>query len=105
MAIYGVLPALLNPNSTGPVIREGQRHLVQWQLQSIAQSIAAEASRKMGADVAIDTLQPLQAYDAGGRARALSGVVQGLAAAKQSGLSHEQVTAALRFTGLSEADP
>lgn len=99
---FGVLPALMDAKTTGPVVREAQRHLAQWQLQPIAAGIAEEASAKLGADVTLDTLRPLQAYDAGGRARALSGVVEGLAAAKQAGLSDEQVTAALRFAGVSE---
>ena len=28
---YGVLPALLNSSTTGPLVREAQRHLAQWQ--------------------------------------------------------------------------
>lgn len=33
---YGVLPAMLNRSTTGPLIREAQRHLGQWQLMPIA---------------------------------------------------------------------
>lgn len=98
---FGVLPALMDPKTTGPVVREAQRHLAQWQLQPIAAMIAAEATAKLDAAVTIDTLRPLQAYDAGGRARALSGIIQGLAQARESGLSDEQITAALSFAGVN----
>lgn len=67
--------------------------------------IAEEATEKLDATVTIDTLRPLQAYDAGGRARALSGVIQGLAQARESGLSDEQITAALTFAGVGEQAP
>ena len=97
---FGVLPALMDSKTTGPVIREAQRHLAQWQLQPIATAIAEEVGTKLGADVSIDVMKPLQAYDAGGRARALSGVLEGLAAAKAAGLTDDQVTAALNFAGV-----
>jgi len=70
---YGVLPAMLSPATTGPLIREGQRHLGQWQLQPIAGLIAQEATEKLGAPVHIDTLRSLQAFDSGLRARAAPG--------------------------------
>ena len=100
MAVYGVLPSLVNENVTGPAVREAQRHLAQWMLQPIAKMIANEAAAKFETTAEIDVLQPLQAYDAGGRARALSGVIQGLALAKESGLSDEQISAALVFSGV-----
>lgn len=31
-AAFGVLPGLFNPATTGPMVRESQRHLAQWQL-------------------------------------------------------------------------
>ena len=102
MGVYGVLPALTDAKTTGPVVREAQRHLAQWMLQPLAGQIADEATAKLGGSVSIDTLQPLQAYDAGGRARALSGIVEGLALAKQSGLTDEQITAALKFAGVDD---
>ena len=40
----------------------------------------------LGGDVALDVMRPLQAYDAGGRARALTAVVGALAAAKEAGV-------------------
>lgn len=101
MAAYGVLPSLVNENVTGPAVREAQRHLAQWMLQPIARMIANEAARKFETTADIDVLQPLQAYDAGGRARSLSGVIQGLALAKESGLSDEQIQAALFFSGVT----
>ena len=61
-AIFGVLPGLMNPATTGPMVREAQRHLAQWTLQPIAALIADEASQKFGAPVTLDTLRPLQAF-------------------------------------------
>ncbi len=37
---FGVLPSLANPSTTGPMVREAQRHLAQWVLQPIAAQIA-----------------------------------------------------------------
>jgi hypothetical protein len=100
---YGVLPAMLDAKAAGPLVREGQRHLASWALQPIAAVIAREASEKLGAAVSLDTLAPLQAYDAGGRARAFAGVVQAMAQAREAGLSDEAVAAAARFAGTPEA--
>ena len=102
MGVYGVLPALMESATTGPVVREAQRHLAQWTLQPIAAQIAEEATAKLGEPVTLDTLEPLQAYDAGGRARAMKGVVEGLVLAKQSGLTDEQIAAALKFSGVPD---
>ena len=74
--------AMTATTATGPVVREGQRHLAQWCLQPIAALIGEEATDKLGEPVALDVMRPLQAYDAGGRARALSGIVAALAEAK-----------------------
>ncbi|SNT37609.1 phage portal protein [Tropicimonas sediminicola] len=82
--VFGVLPAMVNPSATGPLIREGQRHLAQWMLQPIAAAMADEISDKLGASVAIDVMRPLQAFDAGGRARALTSIVNALAQAKEA---------------------
>jgi hypothetical protein len=84
--VFGVLPALLNAATTGPLVREAQRHLAQWALQPIAEMIAEEASDKLAAPIALDVMRPLQAYDAGGRARALTAIVQALAQAKEAGV-------------------
>lgn len=94
-SVYGVLPALFNMTTTGPLVREAQRHLAQWQLQPLAALIAQEATEKLGGVVTIDTLRPLQAYDAGGRARAFAGIIETLAAAKEAGLAPSQVESAL----------
>lgn len=83
---YGVLPAMLNPAATGPVIREGQRHLCQWMLEPIAKLIAEEATAKLGAPVEIDVARPLQAFDTGGKARAVSAIIGALAQAKEAGI-------------------
>ena len=97
--VFGVLPAMLNPATTGPLVREGQRHLATWMLQPIAALMAEEASAKLGQEVALDVLRPVQAWDAGGRARAFSGLVQGLALAKAEGIDPEQ---ALRLVDWQE---
>jgi phage portal protein BeeE len=97
---FGVLPALLDPKATGNGVREAQRHLAQWTLAPIAALIAQEATAKLGADVSIDVMRPLQAYDAGQRARAMQGVVEALNAAKENGLTDEQVSAAAKFAGI-----
>ena len=94
MAAFGVLPGLLNPATTGPMVREAQRHLAGWTLQPIAALVAEEASAKLGATIDIDVMRPLQAFDAGGRARALATTVQALAQAKEAGLAPGDLAAA-----------
>ncbi|MHA3915688.1 phage portal protein [Halovulum sp. GXIMD14793] len=84
--VYGVLPAWNNPATTGPAIRECQRELAQWTLSPIAAMIGQEASEKLGQTVKLDVMRPLQAFDAGGRARALGAIVQTLAMAKEAGV-------------------
>ncbi|MCC5984320.1 MAG: phage portal protein [Rhodobacteraceae bacterium] len=83
---YGVLPAMSNPSATGPVIREGQRHLAQWTLQPLAELLAEECSAKLGSPVQIDVMRPLQAFDVGGKSRALSAIIKALAEAKAEGI-------------------
>ncbi|PKQ11044.1 MAG: hypothetical protein CVT70_16395 [Alphaproteobacteria bacterium HGW-Alphaproteobacteria-1] len=83
---FGVLPAMLSANTTGPLIREGQRHLAQWQLQPLAAALAQEATDKLGSTVTLDVMRPLQAFDAGGRSRALGAIVGALAQAKEAGV-------------------
>lgn len=100
LGAFGVLPAMLAPAATGPVVREGQRHLASWTLGPIAALIAEEASAKLGAPVALDVLGPLQAYDAGGRARALKGAIDAMAAAKEGALGQAEIEAAARFAGV-----
>jgi phage portal protein BeeE len=102
---FGVLPAMLNPAATGPVIREGQRHLATWALQPIAELIAEEAGAKLGAAVSIDVHRPLQSFDAGGSARAAAGMMQALATAKEAGLSDAHVAAAFGALDWKEALP
>lgn len=74
-------------------MREAQRHLASWTLDPIARLLAEEATAKLGGPVTIDVIRPLQAYDAGGRARALSTIVQALAAAKEAGVDPAQALA------------
>ena len=83
---FGVLPGLLYNATTGPLVREAQRHLAQYTLQPVAALLAEEATLKLGQPVAVDVMQPLQAYDAGGRARAAASIVQALVQAKEAGV-------------------
>jgi hypothetical protein len=90
---FGVLPAMSSTAATGPVIREGQRHLAQWTLQPLAELLAEECSAKLGADVKIDLMRPLQAFDTGGKARALGAIIAALAEAKAQGIDPAQALA------------
>ncbi|MEO4043951.1 phage portal protein [Hoeflea sp. CAU 1731] len=101
-AAFGVLPAMFASNAQGPLVREAQRHLATWQLQPIAEILAEEASEKLGSVVKIDTVRPLQAFDAGGRARALSTIVEAMAKAKEAGLSPGDVGQALNLVDWRE---
>lgn len=96
---FGVLPAFFNGQATGPLVREAQRHLAQWTLQPIATMMAQEATRKLSA-TDIEVSGPLHAYDSGGRARAFAGVVQGFAAAKEAGITADQLQQALALSGV-----
>lgn len=88
--VFGVLPALGNASTTGPMVREAQRHLAQWMLQPIAASIAEECTAKLGSTVTLDVMRPLQAYDAGGRARAFTAMIKAMAEAKKAGIDTEK---------------
>jgi hypothetical protein len=102
---FGVLPALLHRSTTGPLVREAQRHLATWTLQPIVELVAAEATEKLGTEVEIDVHRPLQSFDAGGSARALSAIIGAMAQAKEAGLSDAQVAAAFGALDWSEAQP
>jgi hypothetical protein len=92
---FGVLPGLFASAAQGPLVREAQRHLAGWTLQPIAMLLAEEASAKLGSEVSIDLMRPVQAFDVGGRARALQTIVQALAQAKEAGLAPDELNAAL----------
>lgn len=94
---YGVLPALLNPSTTGPLVREAQRHLAQLVLQPIALLVAEEATVKIGAPVTLDVVRPAQAFDQGGKARAFGAMVKALAEAKAAGLDMQAIKDAESF--------
>lgn len=100
---FGVLPALMNPATTGPVIREAQRHLAQWALQPIAELLAEEASAKLGSTVAIDVMGPSQSFDAGGSARAVQGLIGAMVEAKAGGLTPAEISAAFGAVDWREA--
>ena len=97
MGVFGVLPGLMSSASTGPMVREAQRHLAQLVLQPIVVLMAEEASEKLGTEIKIDVVRPSQAFDAGARARAFAGMVQALALAKEAGLDPQQVEDSLKF--------
>lgn len=92
MAAFGVLPAMFASNAQGPLVREAQRHLAQWMLQPIATGIAEELTAKTGQTVELDVMNPLQAFDAGGRARALTATVQAIATAKAGGVTPQELS-------------
>ncbi|WP_299553205.1 hypothetical protein [uncultured Tateyamaria sp.] len=98
-AAYGILPGLNNKATTGPMVREAQRHLAQWTLQPMAEQMAEEATDKLGSAVTLDVMRPLQAFDIGGRARAAAGIVQALTQAKEAGVDP---ATALKFVDLKE---
>ncbi|WP_375263824.1 hypothetical protein [Palleronia sp.] len=94
---FGVLPGLMNANTTGPMVREAQRHLAQLVLQPIANIMAEEAAEKLGGKIAIDVVRPMQAFDHGGKARALATMIKAMAEAKEAGLDGNTVGDALNF--------
>ncbi len=102
LTAFGALPTMFSPSAAGPAIREGQRHFAQWTLQPVAALVAEETSAKLGVDVKIDILRPLQAYDVGGRARALRGFVEAMATAKGAGLEGAELDRALQLVGWGE---
>ncbi|WP_371930861.1 phage portal protein [Paracoccus spongiarum] len=94
---YGVLPGLLNRATTGPLVREAQRHLAQLVLQPLALIVAEEATAKLGQPVTLDVVRPMQAYDHGGKARAFGAMLQAMVQAKEAGLDDATVKDALSF--------
>lgn len=95
--LFGILPGLVNRSATGPMVREAQRHLAQLVLQPIANLMAEEATDKLGGPVTIDVVRPMQAFDHGGKARALGAMLQAMATAKEAGLDGATVQDALQF--------
>jgi hypothetical protein len=102
--VFGVLPALFAGNAQGPLVREAQRHLAGWTLQPIAMLLSEEATAKLGSEVMIDVMRPVQAFDAGGRARALATIVQALTQAKEAGLAPGDLNAALTMVNWGPDD-
>ena len=93
---FGVLPALVDPKSQGPLVREAQRQLATWTLQPMASIFAKEASEKLGAEITIDVIKPLQAFDVGARARAFSTLIEAISTAKTARLQHRGLSGDLR---------
>lgn len=99
---FGVLPGLVNPATTGPLVREAQRHLAQLVLQPMAMILAEEAAEKLGNPVSVDVVRPMQAFDHGGKARALATMVAALAEAKAAGLDGAALHDAMTFIDWQE---
>lgn len=87
---FGLLPSLVSGNLAGPQTREAQRHLCTYCLQPLADLVAEEMSEKLGQPVRLDVMRPLQAWDAGGRARAAAQVVQLMAMAQEAGVDADK---------------
>jgi len=96
-SVFGILPGLMSAASTGPMVREAQRHLAQLTLQPMADLIAEEASEKLGTHVTLDVVRPMQAFDHGGKARAFGAMLQAYATAKEAGLDGATLEDALQF--------
>lgn len=103
LSVFGVLPGLMSPATTGPLVREAQRHLAQWTLQPFAEILAEEASQKLGTPVAIDVMGPTQSFDAGGSARAVQGLISAMVEAKAGGLTPAEIAAAFGAVDWGEA--
>jgi phage portal protein BeeE len=104
LAVYGVLPGMVVDAAQGPMVREAQRHLAAWTLQPIAELLAEEATAKLGGPVTVDVIRPLQAFDAGGRARALSQIIEAFGRAKELGLTPAEMQAALTSVNFGGGD-
>jgi hypothetical protein len=102
LTVYGVDPSFLSMTANGGGLREAQRHLALWTLQPLARLIGDELTAKIGAPVTLDVVRPLQAFDAGGRARAFSARVKALGEAKVAGLSDGEVAGLLRLVDWSD---
>jgi hypothetical protein len=98
LSAFGVLPALFDKATTGPLVREAQRHLAQWTLAPICELIEQEASEKLGTEIEIDVISPLHAYDEGGRARAFATTLEAMAQAKTAGVDAAGLAAAMKLT-------
>lgn len=92
---FGVLPGLFNCATTGPMVREAQRHLCQWTLQPHCDLLSEECTEKLGATVEIDCMTPTQSFDQGASARSFKTMVDALVAAKEAGLSDAAVAGVL----------
>ncbi|MDO9527092.1 MAG: hypothetical protein Q7J57_16390 [Gemmobacter sp.] len=73
-------------------------------LQSLAELLAKAASANLGAAVMIDVGRALQAFDVGGRARALAAIIEALGRGKERGLSPEQMESALLLVNSGGGD-
>jgi len=100
--VYGVLPALMSDSAQGPLVREAQRHLAGWCLQPMVMQMAEECSEKLGSTVQIDVMRPMQAFDVGGKTRAVGAYIEAMAKAREAGLSPAEVGEALRVVDWHE---
>ena len=70
----------------------------------MAELMAEECTAKLGGKVSIDTIRPLQAHDASGRARALQTLVETMGRAKELGLSADEFGAAIKAVNFAGGD-
>jgi hypothetical protein len=91
--VFGVLPGLFNSATTGPMVRECQRHLCQWTLQPLCELLSEECTEKLGATVEIDCMTPTQSFDQGASARSVATLVGAMVQAKEAGLDPAVVSA------------
>lgn len=66
--------------------------------------LAEEATNKLGQPVMVDVLRPVQAYDVGGRARALSTIVSAMAEARAAGVEGADFEKALTLVNWGAGD-
>lgn len=66
--------------------------------------LAEEATNKLGEPVMVDVLRPVQAFDVGGRARALATIVKAMAEAKAAGVEGADFDKALTLVNWGAND-
>ena len=70
----------------------------------MAETMAEEATAKLGSKVAIDLGRPLQSFDSAGRARALAQLIEATGRPKELGLTPDEMGAALKAVNWGGGD-
>lgn len=97
MGVYGVLPCLVDPNATGPAVREAQRHLMTYFIQPVAGLLAHEASLKLDSQIKVDAIQGTSAFDLGQKSRSLAAIIEALALAKEKNVDVSKALELVRW--------